>query len=128
MGGNISQGKAYVFCHSGTAWNEQAGFTASDGVAGDHFGCSVSINGSFAVVGADMKNVNGHTGQGKAYVFKHSGNAWSEQAELISSDGASNDNFGIVSISTSYVIVGAYRKNIGSNYYQGKVYFYKKNN
>ena len=38
VGGNISQGAAYVFTESGSAWTQTAKLTASDGAAGDDFG------------------------------------------------------------------------------------------
>ncbi|MCG7850787.1 MAG: PEF-CTERM sorting domain-containing protein, partial [ANME-2 cluster archaeon] len=58
-GGSLS-GSAYVFTRSGTTWTEQQKLTASDATAGDHFGCSVSVDGDTIVVGSDS---------GSAYVF-----------------------------------------------------------
>ncbi len=46
-------GVAYVFTRSGTAWTQQALLVASDPDWGDHFGCSVAIDGDTIVVGAD---------------------------------------------------------------------------
>ena len=44
---------------SGGAWGQQAELTASDGVAGDLFGISVSLSGNTVVVGAIDKRSNG---------------------------------------------------------------------
>ncbi|MEN6326080.1 MAG: S-layer homology domain-containing protein [Syntrophomonas sp.] len=105
---NSQQGKAYIFKRDGTAWSQQAVLTASDGAAGDLFGYSVSISGDYAVVGAYWKNSQ----QGKAYIFKRDGTAWTQQAVLTASDGAAGDDFGYsVSISGDYAVVGAYGKN-----------------
>jgi uncharacterized protein (TIGR03382 family) len=61
-------GSAYVFVRSSSSWSEQADLTASDGVADDYFGHSVSVSGDTAVVGAIHDDDNG--GQsGSAYVF-----------------------------------------------------------
>ena len=45
-------GSAYVFENTGSGWTQVAKLTASDGAALDYFGCSVSISGTTAIVGA----------------------------------------------------------------------------
>ena len=52
-------GAAYVFVRDGTTWTEQQKLTASDGDSNDWFGCSVSISGDTAVVGAEGDEDNG---------------------------------------------------------------------
>jgi len=102
-------GSAYVFNRSGTDWTEQAKLLASDGAEGDDFGCSVSIDGDYAIVGAYHDGDNG-SNSGSAYVFTRSGTVWTEQAKLLASDGAAGDMFGYsVSIDGDYAIVGVYR-------------------
>ncbi|MGA2253266.1 MAG: GH25 family lysozyme, partial [Thermoguttaceae bacterium] len=71
VNGNMLQGAAYVFMEPASGWanmTQTAKLTASDGAAGDFFGCSVSISGSTIVVGAPGATVNGNTDQGAAYV------------------------------------------------------------
>ena len=103
-----SSGSAYIFEYDGTSWTQQGKLIASDGAASDYLGCSVSINGDYAVVGASGDDDNGSL-SGSAYVFKRDGASWIEQAKLLASDGAFGDVFGYsVSISGDYVIVGAY--------------------
>src|SRR5262249_21035699 len=46
INGHSKQGAAYVFTRSGSAWTQAAELTASDGVANDLFGYSVSISGN----------------------------------------------------------------------------------
>jgi hypothetical protein len=100
-------GSAYIFTRSGGIWTQQAKLTASDGMMFDYFGKSVSISGDYVVVGAESGNGK-VSNSGSAYVFVRSGNSWSQQAKLIASDGAKDDNFGSsVSISGDYVIIGA---------------------
>ena len=126
VGGNSSQGKAYIFHRSGSSWTEEAGISASDGAANDDFGTSVSISGDYAIVGAN-KDIGSNTGQGKAYIFHRSGSSWTEEAGITASDGAAYDYFGTsVSISGDYAIVGAYYKDVGSSSYQGKAYIFHR--
>jgi hypothetical protein len=54
--------------YNGTAWNEQAKITASDGEEGDQFSCMVSISGDYALVGAHGENSRG-TLSGSAYIY-----------------------------------------------------------
>lgn len=79
---------------------------ASDGTAGDRFG-DVSVSGDTAVVGAPFRDDLG-TDSGAAYVFVRRGTAWSPQAKLTASDGASGDRFGgSVAIHQATILVGA---------------------
>ncbi|MBO0949975.1 FG-GAP repeat protein [Fibrella forsythiae] len=127
VGNNSAQGAAYVFLRSGTTWTEQQRLVAIDGAASDYFGSSLAIDGTTTAIGAYNKTVNSNSSQGAAYVFTRSGNVWSQQQKLLSSDGASTDYFGgSVALSGDYIVVGAYGKTFGSNYYQGAVYGFNR--
>ncbi|GAJ02326.1 unnamed protein product, partial [marine sediment metagenome] len=117
-------GSAYVFQWNGTAWVEEAKLTASDGAAGDQFGCSVSINGDRAVIGAYYDDDKGDR-SGSAYVFKWDGTAWVEEAKLTASDGAATDCFGgFVSISGDRAVIGA-RFDDDNGLSSGSAYVYR---
>jgi hypothetical protein len=59
-------GRAYLFTHADTRWNQAAELKGSDTVAGDYFGYSVALSGTTAITGAD-----GHSkSTGRAYVFE----------------------------------------------------------
>ena len=89
-------------------WTQQQKLTASDGVAGDLFGSSVSVSGDTAVVGAWAKN----GGHGAAYVFVRSAGVWTQQQELTASDGAANDYFGYsVTVCGDTTVIAAVRRN-----------------
>ncbi len=110
---------------AGLAWSAPATaqtelkITASDAAAADLFGQSVSIDGDYAIVGA-----NGNDDGGSAYIFKRSGTTWSQQAKLTASDAAQNDDFGTsVSISGDYAIVGAHANDDGGSY-SGSAYIF----
>ncbi|MGB8013396.1 MAG: choice-of-anchor D domain-containing protein [Terriglobales bacterium] len=114
-----------MFVQSGETWSQQAELTASDGAADDNFGSSVAVSGNTVVVGAPSHTVGSNTLQGAAYVFVQSGETWSQQAELTSSDGAKNDEFGgSVAVSGSLLVVGAPNKTVGSNASQGEAYVF----
>ena len=104
-------GSAYVFVRSGTSWTQQAKLIANDGGANDEFGISVAISGDTVIVGAwgddDVSNNIGNAGA--AYIFTRSSTNWIQQAKIVASDRASDDDFGLsVSISGDTAIVGSY--------------------
>ncbi len=124
--GNGEKGVAYVFKRNSTAWSEETKLTASDGAEFDDFGCSVSIDGEYAIVGAESNDDNG-SHSGSAYIFKRNDTAWIEEAKLIASDGASCDFFGnSVSIDGDYAVAGAsFDDDNGDE--SGSAYVLKKN-
>ncbi|MGB7760052.1 MAG: hypothetical protein WBL61_09495 [Bryobacteraceae bacterium] len=121
-GKDARAGAAYVFVRSGGVWGQQQELTASDGVANDYFGQSVSVSGDTALIAAYGKI----SAKGAAYVFVRSGGAWSQQQELAASDGAPNDIFGdSVSVSGDTAVIGARGKTINPQAVdQGAVYVF----
>lgn len=107
-------GSAYIFYrHQGGTnnWGQQARLNANDATAQDRFGYSVSIDGEYVIVGAigDDPHSSFPNYTGSAYIFRHNGSAWAQQAKLTASDGALLDKFGwSVSIDGYYAIVGAH--------------------
>jgi hypothetical protein len=107
-------GSAYVFIRSGTTWTEQAKLVASNPAVGDHFGCSVSLSGIYAAIGARDDDINTDTDEGSAYIFSRSGTTWSQQDNVIAPFGANGDAFGnCVAINGDYLIVGANLDDVG---------------
>ena len=105
--GGTDAGAAYVFTQSGTVWPQQQKLIAPDGAASDNFGSSVAIHSDIAVVGAPFDDTASGTNSGSAYVFTRSGTVWTEQQQLMASDGAASDLFGnSVSVDFDTVIVG----------------------
>jgi len=126
VGGNVSQGAAYVFVEPATGWvdaTETARLIASNGSANDSLGSSVSVNADEIVAGAP-----GVGGMGAAYVFKEPKGGWvsgSETAILTASNGAHGDVFGnAVSVNGPRIAVGAMNVQYGGN--QGAVYVYQE--
>ena len=103
--GGENKGAAYLF--NATTGTQTAKLLASDGEAYDYFGCSVSIEGDSAVIGARWDDVNGDN-SGSAYVFDVTTGLL--KAKLVPIDGAENDAFGhSVAISGETAIVGTYK-------------------
>jgi hypothetical protein len=118
-------GAAYVFTRTGTTWSQQAKLLASDAAPGDAFGVRVSLSGDTALVGACYSDDNG-ANSGSAYVFTRSGTTWTQQAKLLPSDGAADDQFGIgIALSGDTAFIGANRNDdYGSN--SGSVYVFTR--
>jgi hypothetical protein len=68
-------GAAYGFYRSGTVWQEDEKFTATDNAEWDQFGFAVALSGNTAVISAPSKAGN----TGAAYAFVRSGTDWSQQ-------------------------------------------------
>lgn len=123
---SVTQGSAYVFGRTGAVWTQRAKLTAGDGAAGDNFGVSVSVSGNTIVVGAVGDDVGPNINQGSAYIFTGSGTNWAQQAQLMDSDGAANDQFGFsVAISGGTAVVGAPFADVGANPDQGSAYAFR---
>ena len=113
--GGTDAGVAYVFESSGGVWIEVAKLTASDAQADDRFGSSVAVSGGVAVVGANLED-SGGSNAGAAYVYEHSGGAWTEVAKLTASDAEANDKFGYsVAVSGDVALVGAPTEDSGGS-------------
>lgn len=111
---NYRQGAAYVFVKSTNGWTtmtQTAKLTASDGMANDNFGSSVSISNNVIVVGSPNAMVGSNAGQGAVYLFVEPPTGWTdatETAKLTTSDGLPGDLLGYsVSISGNTVAAGA---------------------
>jgi len=112
------KGSAYVFTRTGSTWTQQAKLVAANGVANDAFGTCVALSGDTAIVGAP----NAEAGRGAAYVFARSGATWTQQAQLLDPDGATEEQFGgAVSICGEAALVGNRFDVVGANLYQGSV-------
>jgi hypothetical protein len=97
---------------------------AIDGAAGDNLGFDVAYSGGVSLAGAPYRAVGGNAGQGAAYVFRHSGELFT-QDELTASDGAAQDAFGFgTDIDGATIVVGAPGHDVGGNADQGAAYVF----
>jgi len=123
-GSTGTAGAGYVFVRNGVSWTQQQKLTAADGTTGDQLGASAALDGTTALLGAPYGDgpVNG---QGSAYVFTRTGATWTQQAELLASDGAYPHQFGSsVALSGETALVGAFFAQVGVNGEQGAGYVF----
>lgn len=102
--------KIIVFKRENGDWVEKTSLSPSEMTSLHGYGQALDADGNYLVVGAP----NEHD-EGRAYVFKRTGEDWALDATLVSSDIASDDEFGdAVAISGTTIIVGASQKNAGN--------------
>ncbi|MDD5677606.1 MAG: choice-of-anchor D domain-containing protein [Kiritimatiellae bacterium] len=125
-------GAVYIFERNagGTnAWGFVQKVTATDGVTQDYFGCSVSVAGDVALIGA--YGYPNHFLQGSAYIFERSAdgaNGWVQVKKLTASDGIANDLFGFeVSVADDVAVIGAWRADPGGLNRAGAAYVFARN-
>jgi len=117
-------GAAYVFTRSGTVWTKVATLCASNGVSGDLFGTSVSINAGNIAVGAPGAG----SGTGAAYVYTGSGASWTENATILNAGAAAGGSLGqSVSIQGFTVAAGAPTTTVGGKVNTGVTIVYTSN-
>ena len=111
-------GSAYIFKRNRDAWTQVAKLTASDGIAFDGFGSSVSLTDKSAIIGAFFPETG--DGSGFAYIFKRNGKNWIQVAKLTASDAIAWDSYGTcVSTTNAYAVVGAPGNSLGAVYIYG---------
>jgi len=91
--GGVATGAAYVFERQGGVWVETQELTASNGVLGDGFGISCSVDGDDIIVGAYQSD---HAGldSGATYLFRRTPLGFVESGLLLSSQAAAGDGTG----------------------------------
>jgi len=113
--GVTDSGSAYAFVRSGASWSEEAKLTASDAAVGDYFGCSVSISGDTALIGAYLSDGLDLLGdptmdQGSAYIYRliipviPPGEIKVESSSGILLDGG-NEDFGSQAVGLEKVLI-----------------------
>ena len=115
-GVNVSNANSTFTLSFGPDWATDSVTTtklkASDPELSDQFGQFVAISGdgNYAIVGAPQEDTGGNAA-GAAYIYVRSGNSWSQQQKIQSSNIGAGDEFGCaVSINSdgTYAIVGAW--------------------
>lgn len=102
--GAVSSDEVYVFVRSGSTWTQQARLSADDILSRYDFGSAVSLDGDTALIGA----AGFVDDPGAAYLFVRNGTTWTQQAKLMPSDSAADDNFGhVVSLDGDTALIGA---------------------
>jgi trimeric autotransporter adhesin len=116
----LTNGIVYVFNRTkDDEFAQQAALQSSNNASGDYFGSGLALAGDDLVVGSSHEGssahgVNGDTSgpvlknSGAAYVFRRSGNAWTQLTHLKLSQPSANDQFGsAVAISGDTIAISA---------------------
>lgn len=130
--------KQTLYMYNGTQWTPLAAVTnaelqsyvtdAQPGASYQSFGCSVSISGNWAAVGAYGYNLPGKAGCGAVYLYKRVDGIWEQQQIITASDAAASDRFGYsVCLKDTQLIVGAYLAANGTKTYAGAAYIFNYN-
>ncbi|MGH2345467.1 MAG: FG-GAP repeat protein, partial [Chloroflexota bacterium] len=96
VNGNSGAGAVYVFNESNGVWTQTQKLTASDAASTGfaEFGQAIALDGTTALIGADLATIKGNTWQGAAYFFTESNGTWTQTQEVTASDGAEWGTFG----------------------------------
>lgn len=132
---NESTGYVYLYQLNGSAWIESISpFTGPITETNDRFGCTVSMDGDYIVVGdrtADSVETSA-TNEGAAYIYyRHQGgiDTWGFQDIITASTDAENDdNFGnCVDIKGDYIVAGAFYSDESVTSNTGAAYVFQRN-
>ena len=119
-------GAAYIFSNLSGTWSQMQKLTASDPGSFFNFGNTLALHGRKAIIAADVTTVDGHTSQGKVYIFRELGADWTQFDTLVSSDGTTDDFFGAaLALGPDTVLVSTPHPVINGNSYQGAAYFFE---
>ena len=114
-------GAVYVFTNDGTGWQQQQRLSV-DGISQySFFGNAIALHGGEALIGADGQNVGTDTTVGAAYLFRFDGASWVQAHTFLSSDGTTDDFFGLA---VDYDGSTALISTLHPNGNQGAAYFY----
>lgn len=102
-------GAAYVFRLDGGKWTFDGKLSAADGLGGDFFGWSVSMDGTHALVGAGGA-FGASPFEGAAYAFHRDGDGWVQGAKLVPANSSAGAWFGrSVALSGTKALISARR-------------------
>ncbi|MGI9544149.1 MAG: hypothetical protein ACR2MX_12900 [Cyclobacteriaceae bacterium] len=122
-------GSVYVFQGTNGSWTQTEKLEAADGQDEDFFGTSLCMDGGYLAVTASGK-YNSLLSQGltgTAYVFKKSGDTWSQETKLQAAGALPDDGFGEggITMNQDFVVVGAPNATV-SVPFNGEAYFFKR--
>ena len=114
-------GAVYVFTNDGTSWVQQQRLSVAGISQFSYFGNAIALHDGAALIGADGQNVGTDTTVGAAYLFGFNGTNWVQQHTFLSSDGTTDDFFGLA---VDYDGTTALISTLHPNSNQGAAYFY----
>ncbi len=124
FGSCVAAGKAYIFEHTASGWQETAWLRPDSVVCGAYFSATIGIDGNTIVIGSPNLDQCVVPDSGTAYVFEPSSSGWVLTAQLCAPDAATGDGFArSLSLSADTIAVGA--PWTGPNLI-GKVYIFER--
>ncbi len=121
------QGATYVYRRSGATWPLEGTLIASDGLAGDRLGYSVSGAGNTVLTGAFQDDVGGSADRGSAYLWTRVVSTWSQGQKLVAAEGVQDELMGqAVAIDGNTALVGVPHDTVNGVGWQGSVFVYVK--
>ena len=123
VGGNVDQGRAYIFAaSSATSWTQAAVLAAPDGAAGAQYGFSIAVDSAASVVAVGAPSADGSRGAIYAY-FQNS------PTKLTAADGGGGDGLGFsvaVDDDGSFLVAGAPYVDVAGRADQGAAYVFSR--
>jgi hypothetical protein len=117
-------GSAFVFTRTAGVWTQQAELNASDARAGDVFGGGMALDGNTLVVGALGSTIANRSGS--AYVWKRTGENWTEVQKLTASVPEDLSVFGsAIDVSGDTIVIAA-QDDDSVAYHAGSVYVFTR--
>jgi len=127
FGNSRHSGTAHAFKNIEGVWTQVDKFVPESLTSSNHFGGSISISGDTAIIGAKGADENGDF-SGTAYIFKLIEGEWTQQVQLLASDGARGDAFGSsVSIDGDTAIISS-PGDADDGAYTGSAYIFTRTN
>ncbi len=132
--------KQTLYIYNGSNWNALAAVSGNElqafstgaipDKAGDSYGCSVSISGDWAAVGAyGYDKPGGLTDCGAVFIYKRTNGLWAQTQILTATDAQPGDRLGFsVAIDGNRIVAGASLATVGSGFYHGAAYVFENTN
>jgi hypothetical protein len=102
------QGMVYVFSYAAGEWTQTQTLVADDAAPGDAFGHAMALQGSTAIISANLVQIGNNPQAGAAYVFHYDGTQWSQVQRLTADTPQLVATFGdSVALDGTNIVVGA---------------------
>jgi hypothetical protein len=107
-GATGGQGTVYVFTYANGEWTQTQALTADDAAPGDAFGHALALQGSTALISANLVQIGNNPQSGAVYVFHYDGTQWAQVQRLTADIPQLVATFGdSVALDGSNAIIGA---------------------
>jgi hypothetical protein len=119
-----SLGAAYVYRRESGIWVQRTKLVAEDRSADSEFGENVKISGDRIAIGAP----GDRNGIGAVYIFRRTGNTWTQEAKLTANDPAENSFFAdSIAFNHDMLISGADGASAPGAAFAGAAYVFRRN-